>query len=487
MKKYWLNFFGVSGVALSLLAIFLRLYKLASPSYWMDEGFSITIAQAIVDKGYPLLDSGELIWRSPLYHFFLATVMTLAGNGELATRLLSAVIGIVTIFILTYGAWRWFGHRVAYITFVLASFSTWEIAWSRQARMYILLQALFWLAAIVFQQWYCNRHRVFFWLIPLAVLAALLTHEFAFLLFIVLPAYVVIDRFLMPHWSKRFTPFFGYCCGILFILIVLILVIRFGFEQPVPVNYWSHYIIFLVREHLVLLLMAFVGILVAQRRDIPIILFLGTTGLVGLGVFSFAITLLHYRYLFFLYPVLLWLAAYGIAWVLSLRKKWISITLVTIISIALILHEEITLLPRSFYTLESDPKVSFLAYKSFTPQPDFRAAYAAIAKQNPSMVITPYPELSRLYMQRDDEYALYLDVIGSADRPPMPHHRYTGTPYITLESLERARELQAVVLLDELAQGRVDSDLLQVIEQHAEIVFEKRDGEWSRVTVYQFR
>ncbi len=167
-------------------AVTLRLYQLAAPSYWLDEGFSVTIARAIVGRGVPLLDSGEFIWRSPLYHYALAAVVTLAGDGEWATRLLSVILGLAVILVLTVCAERWFGRTVAAITFVLVSFSSWEIVWSRQARMYLALQLLFWLAVLVYTRWWQTRRDG--WLVIVTSAAALATHEFAALLLLALPA-----------------------------------------------------------------------------------------------------------------------------------------------------------------------------------------------------------------------------------------------------------------------------------------------------------
>lgn len=480
MKWQW---WFVGGVV-ALGAVLLRLFTLGESSYWLDEGYSVTIAQAIADHGYPLLDSGALIWRSPLYHYALGGWVALFGTEEFATRLLSVLFSLGAIVIITYGAKHWFGGRVAYIAFILASFATWEIAWSRQARMYLALQVFFWLAVIVFQRWYdqagfkINRQ---FWFMALTLTLALLTHEFAWLLLIILPGYVVIKR-----WVKQPGRLVWYMIGLFLLLPVMIGALHYGLDQPVPVNYWTHYVAFLWREETLLVLLAGFSLVIAQRTHLTIIFWLSTVGLFGLGLFSFGITLLHYRYLFFLYPIVLWLATYTIDWLLSWRLKWVGYGTAIIIATALVWHQELTMLPKTFWPLESDSKTSQFTYKSFTPQPNFRAAYAAIAQQDADTVITPYPELSRLYLERDDTYALYLDVIGAADQPNRSTQIYTGVPYLTLTELKRAQQNHTLVLLDYFSQRRIQPELREYIEQYGQVIYTEVTNEWSTVTVYKF-
>ncbi|MBI2415867.1 MAG: glycosyltransferase family 39 protein [Candidatus Kerfeldbacteria bacterium] len=473
MRRY---LFWIVAAGVLIWAIVLRSFDLGVASYWLDEGYSVTIAQAIEEHGYPLLDLGTLIWRSPLYHYGLAGVVLAVGTSELGTRSISVVIGIVTIVIVWYCAQRWFGWPVAAVTLVLASFSTWEITWSRQARMYIVLQALFWLAAVLYERWHHTRQ--LFWLIPITMLAAILTHQFAWLLLLALPAYSLLDR-----WHKHPHINIIYWLGVVLALPLGVLIMRYGLHQPVPVNYWEHYLAFLWRDHAVMLILAGIGVVLSFTKRPVITWWLTSLGIVGLGVFSYSITLLHYRYLFFLYPIVLWLAAVTLTWLAQQWRRGAIIGLVVCFGL-LLWHGELIVLPQSFWVLESDAPTSAFGYKSFTPQPDFRSAYQAIAAVHPDIIITPYPELTRLYLQRDDTYALYLDVTGAQTTPSNARHTYTGVPFITMTQLQHAATRGAIVLLDKLAERRISPSLRDYIEQHGRIIFSNKINHWSTVTVY---
>ncbi len=294
----------------------------------------------------------------------------------------------------------------------------------------------------------------------------------------------------MQRFAKRPRHLIIFCVGLLLTLAAAVVVLRYGWQQPVPVNYWSHYSQFLWREHAVMLGLAVLGLIVGGRQQLPIIFWLAWLWLLGLGIFSFSITLLHYRYLFFLYPILIWLTAVAIAWLWQLRTKVVAVGGLLFVFGVLIAHDEISLIPKSFWELESDPVQSDLRYKSFTPQPNFRAGYRIIAQrlaeQPAALVLTPYPELSRLYLSRTDNCAIYLDLTGSAKIPSRARHRYTGAPYCTLKDLAKARAQRSLILLDKLADWRIDQNQRQFIEDNAAVIYTEKTNNWSELTVYQF-
>lgn len=479
--------------ALILWAMVLRLYGITTHSFWMDEGFSIALAQAIADHGYPLLDSGIVNWSNPFYHYLLAGIVALFGTGELATRLLSIIAGMLTVALITQLARLWFSPRAAYIVFILSAFSYWEIAWSRQARMYMLLQLLLW-ATVAVTEWVLQRKKNR--LLPcialaLTSIALAATHQIGLLFVCILPL-----RFLLYthfHGKKPFAFTLVYPLTIFVLIISASAFIKYQSGFPFTLNYWAHYTQFLVEHHLLILILAFIGTLITARKEPRIQeagLWLLTIFCIGFALLSLGIPLLQYRYLFPFLPALFLLAAYAIDCILQ-QARWKSITLtVLLLSIAL-WRGELQFLPKPNYLLESDSPTSTKVYKSFTPQPDFRSAYNVIATYNPDILITPYPELSRLY-NREDTYSFYVDFSGRADAADWSGEgtkQYTGTPYLTigqLRAIESQSHFHGIILIDYFAEKRMNPELREYIAKNMNVIYTDAHIPWSSITIYEF-
>lgn len=127
-KVLWLSWFG-----LLLVGSFLFVFRIAHESVWMDEAFSIAVAD------HPL---GE-IWRltaedchPPLYYFMLRAFRLIFGDSILASRLFSAV-GAFCLVLLGIGPIRRVcGNKVALIYTLLAIVMPILVAHAQEIRMY---------------------------------------------------------------------------------------------------------------------------------------------------------------------------------------------------------------------------------------------------------------------------------------------------------------------------------------------------------------
>jgi hypothetical protein len=162
--KAWLG--KPSGITFLVVASFmalggyLRLHDLGVPSLWSDEAQSTIYAFSVLKHGYPVIVAPHLInnWE-PLYPYFEAASILVLGASNFAFRLPSALFGIALIPI---AYWVGSGLRDRYVGITLAAmtaFSTEYIAWSRQARWYILLVVLLALGLLVALAWYNARQR----------------------------------------------------------------------------------------------------------------------------------------------------------------------------------------------------------------------------------------------------------------------------------------------------------------------------------------
>lgn len=135
-----------------LFAFFLRIYSLGLPNLWIDETISSMASLNILEKGFPVLDSGIIYSRALLFHYTQAGFILLgkifSGNMDFFTRLPSVFFGLLTI-VLGYFIGKEYSidKKKAWISvLVVALFLgvfSFEVFYSRQARFYQLFQLLF--------------------------------------------------------------------------------------------------------------------------------------------------------------------------------------------------------------------------------------------------------------------------------------------------------------------------------------------------------
>ncbi len=184
-KQVWLEWLLL--VLILLLALFLRSYRLDGQSLWADEGNSAALAGrtlATITR-----DAARDI-HPPLYYYLLHLWVRLWGQSEIALRSLSALAGTLLVFATFLLGRELFPRRVACVAALLAAVSPFQVYYSQEARMYVLVALWSALAMLCFVRWLRSwteraesaRGRV----IPSAVLyvcfttAALYTHYFAF-------------------------------------------------------------------------------------------------------------------------------------------------------------------------------------------------------------------------------------------------------------------------------------------------------------------
>lgn len=126
--------------ALVLAGFALRIAAVGLPSYWGDEMVSVTVARlpTIAIPGWV----AENDPHPPLYYLVLHGWTRLVGESELATRALSALVGVAAVPLVGALARRLFGPAVAVVAMALLALNPLQVAQARDARMYPLLVAL---------------------------------------------------------------------------------------------------------------------------------------------------------------------------------------------------------------------------------------------------------------------------------------------------------------------------------------------------------
>jgi mannosyltransferase len=128
---------GAAIAAAVLVGVALRFWT--TSDLWLDEALTVNIARL------PLGDIAGALRHDgapPLYYFLLHGWIQLFGEGDLAVRSLSAVLGVATLPVMWVAARRLGGRAVAWTAVVFLATSPFAIRYGTEARMYSLVTLL---------------------------------------------------------------------------------------------------------------------------------------------------------------------------------------------------------------------------------------------------------------------------------------------------------------------------------------------------------
>lgn len=196
------NWIRIALLLILVLAAFLRFYRLDGQSLWADEGNSVSLS----GRDLPLVTAGAAHdIHPPLYYYLLHFWMLVFGNSEFAVRALSALLGIGLVY-LTYLLGRHISHHwLGLIAAFLSAISPFQIYYSQETRMYILLAVLSALSVYSFirllkaeasktrNTQYAIRNNLWVGLYIVATALALYTH-YSF------PIIIVMENLLYGIW-----------------------------------------------------------------------------------------------------------------------------------------------------------------------------------------------------------------------------------------------------------------------------------------------
>lgn len=137
---------------ISIIAIvtILRVANLGGPSFAADENYQFFAAKGLLEEGKPILPSGLNYDRAYLFSRLVSFSLSLFGVNETAARLPSVLFGLLTVLLVFYWGKKYFNLKVGLITALLIGFSPVEIAWSRECRMYAAFQFFYLLGVFSF-------------------------------------------------------------------------------------------------------------------------------------------------------------------------------------------------------------------------------------------------------------------------------------------------------------------------------------------------
>jgi len=441
---------------LSLIIIwgaFLRLYYLGADSLWIDEGFTITQADAVNKNFLPLLDSGQYVTRDLLLPYLLAIIKYAGGASIEAYRLVSVIFGILCI-PLAYKIGKEIFHKNVGLIFALfISFSYWQIAWSRQIRAYILLEFLFLLTLFFLIKYHQTQNKKFLLFLIVIVSLAIATK--------------VSAVFLLPSLLIYFLAQKNYkiSAGLIFIQLVLGLLGYFYFQHSFSLsfnNYTLYYSIGYFWLNLgaifPLAILGFYWSIYRNKHWRSVHFFLLSFFLINVSFFSFLFYVNQKRYLFILLPIIF---LYTVSFLHHLSKEnRIQIPILPMLILLLLIVDIFSV--KSFQII---PQKHFVL-EDYTPQPDFRLAYQFLEKslKPEDSLISPYPYMDKIYLNHPS-YSLAISYTGKKTNESIIENKkeyYSGAPEIS--SIGRINSLRengdVYIILDTMAQSRANQKIV---------------------------
>lgn len=222
-KKYLIS-------TIILLGSILRLYRIAKRDFWYDEAFT---GVAVKESFHNMLQMTIKDVHPPLYYYLVKVFAFSFNNSVFGIRLFSAILGILSIWLVYLIAKELFGNKTAILASFITAISPFSVEYSQEARMYALLGFLLLTATYFFIRG-LKKDNLFYYLswgifLGLACLTHYMGIVFAPLFFVAFIFWKVASdtssyRFLslrkFPHLSKKILSNRGIYAGYLISLIV---------------------------------------------------------------------------------------------------------------------------------------------------------------------------------------------------------------------------------------------------------------------------
>lgn len=135
---------------LLLIAVGLRVANLTEQSLWADEGNSVRVTERSLNL---VVAAARGDVHPPGYYVLLWGWVKLFGNGEAAVRSLSVCIGLALVGLIYWAASHWFGPRAGWLAAFCAAVSPFQVVYSQEVRMYILVAFWGMAAAFAWGRW----------------------------------------------------------------------------------------------------------------------------------------------------------------------------------------------------------------------------------------------------------------------------------------------------------------------------------------------
>ncbi|MGM5484112.1 MAG: ArnT family glycosyltransferase [Nanobdellota archaeon] len=461
-------------LTLLILGFILRIWALGNLSYWIDETFSILASMKILEHGFPLLDSGIEYTRSIPHTYLLAFIgLFFSFSNEIAMRFPSVIFGTLMIPIIYFLTSKIYSKKAGVVSAILVTFSYIEIVWSRQARMYMMLQMFFFLVILLIAHWEKTKNvKTWYWIISITAITIFI-HKLSLLLLPFIFLYLILtfikDKKIVLNIKKQMLKRKK---SNFFILLLLFIVISYSIKHGINYLFHRDYLNFFGPYHhylwfsiFTVYLLSAAGFAVSKNRKWGFLL--GITFIINFVLAAFTTGLIHPRYLMLSIPILFIFIASLFDYFYEKSKLGKVLAVIMLIAV---LTQGFTFLPSEKLYLEDG-----------TPQPDFSSAYSSVP-QNETLIVS-HTAPAVVYGLNPD-YWIAFDISGRKRVPSFTKKHgtdvYNGIPAIINES----DMVPGVYIADDMALQRMNPSVRQKII-NSSLIDSYDDGFWKRIWVYR--
>lgn len=181
-----------------LIPAALQLYNLTATALWHDEAFSALLVQ---------YDTKEMLYRigldvhPPLYYLLLKGWVAFLGNSLFVLRLFSVFFGAITVlavYVFVKEAFQ--SQKLAFFSSVLFAFSSFQIQYAMEARMYTLATFLTVVSSYFLLKALKLKHWLWWFFYALTVSAGIYSHYFVLF-------WVIAQGIFIIYWLFREVKF----------------------------------------------------------------------------------------------------------------------------------------------------------------------------------------------------------------------------------------------------------------------------------------
>lgn len=138
------------------LGFVLRIYDLGGESLWLDEVFSVEMSRlSLIDMVKVIISEGDNY--PPFYYMIMHFWVALFGDSEAATRLFSALVGTVSIFVIYKLGKLLFNKNIGLTAALILATSVFQVKYSQEVRAYALMGLLSMLSVYFFVRLLLNN------------------------------------------------------------------------------------------------------------------------------------------------------------------------------------------------------------------------------------------------------------------------------------------------------------------------------------------
>lgn len=363
-RKYLL---GIALVVVFLTGLSFRLYGLKQNySFWADEASTARFGRAVLETGIPKIQITGYLERSfYVTHFLTGYFFKIFGVNEFTARLPEVIIGSLVILATYFLGKELFGRQAGFASAVFVAFSYIQIAWSRQARGYVILEFNFLLTLLYLYRFTINNRAKDFILYILFLVLSIFSHPLGFILFPISFVFWVLEKkrsiFSVIKKSKL----------ILFLFPLTLFLLVFPIKEPLikyfvdklgqllkGENFVSYYHSLLWRQYPVFVFLSFVGLLIlilnGKKKEYIFLLnslFCYIFMVCFLGMVPFE------KYIFPIFPLVFIISAFCLKQITdNLFKRRKKLLFMVLVGFILINGNKFTLKPKAFYSLNFDMK-----------------------------------------------------------------------------------------------------------------------------------